>query len=147
MVTGHHVDAATLAQLVGFLRTLGDQCHHAKEEGLLFPSMREKGIPRETPLGALLSEHAEGRDYLGALSGHPSPAEQAAAALLCVRVMRDHIETEDQVVFPVADAVLGPAEQEALAHRYAELEARTFGPGFRERVVAELEALERAVPG
>jgi hemerythrin-like domain-containing protein len=147
MVTGHRVDAGTLTRLVAFLRTLGDQCHHAKEEGFLFPAMKQKGIASETPLGALLAEHAEERDYLGALSGHPSPAEQAAAALLCVQLMRDHIETEDQLVLPVADGVLAPAEQAVLAGRYAELEARTFGAGFQARIVAELEALERAIPG
>lgn len=146
MITGHRVDEPTMTRLVGLLRALADQCHHAKEEGVLFPAMRAKGILREGPLGTMLAEHSEGRDYLGTLSGHPSPAEQAAAALLCVQVFREHIENENRLILPVADDLFTPAEHAALARQYAELEARTFGPGFQERVAADLEALERAVP-
>lgn len=146
MITGHRVDEPTMTRLVGLLRVLSDQCHHAKEEGVLFPAMRAKGIPREGPMATMLAEHGEGRDYLGTLSGHPSPVEQAAAALLCAQVLREHVETENRLILPVADELFTPAEHAALARQYAELEARTCGPGFREGVAADLEALERAVP-
>jgi hemerythrin-like domain-containing protein len=147
MIAGHRVDEPTVTRLVGLLRALADQCHHAKEEGVLFPAMRAKGIPREGPMATMLAEHGEGRDYLGTLSGHPSPVEQAAAALLCAQVLREHVETENRLILPVADGLFTPAEHAALARQYAELEARTCGPGYRERVTADLEALERAVPG
>jgi hemerythrin-like domain-containing protein len=140
------VDETTLNELVTLLRRLADQCHHGKEEGHLYPSMREKGLPPDGRLAAVLSAHGEGRDYLGTLSGLPSPAERAAAALLYVRVTREHLETEEREVFPVADRMFAPAEQAELAGCYAELERRAFGPGFRDAVVAELERLEGLVP-
>jgi hemerythrin-like domain-containing protein len=140
------VEETTLKDLVALLRRLADQCHHGKEEGHLYPSMREKGLPADGRLRAVLSAHSESRDYLGTLSGVPSPAERAAAALLYVKVTREHLETENREVLPVADRIFGPAEQAELARCYREMERRTFGPGFREAVVAELERLEGLVP-
>jgi hemerythrin-like domain-containing protein len=146
LATRRAVDETTLNELVTLLRRLADQCHHGKEEGHLYPSMREKGLPPDGRLDAVLSAHGEGRDYLGTLSGLPSPAERAAAALLYVQVTREHLETEEREVFPVADRMFAPGEQAELARCYAEMEQRTFGPGFRDAVVAELVRLESLVP-
>jgi len=140
------VEETTLTELVALLRRLADQCHHGKEEGHLFPSMRGKGLPPDGRLAALLSAHGEGRDYLGTLSGLPSLAERAAAALLYVHVTREHLDAEEREVFPVADRLFAPAEQAELARCYVEMERRTFGPDFRDAVVAELERLESLVP-
>lgn len=146
VAAGRPVDETALKELVALLRTLADQCHHGKEEGYLFPSMKERGLPPDGPIGQLLAAHGEGRDYLGTLSGLPSRAERAAAALLYVRVMREHIEQENALVFPVADAIFTPDEQATLARCYREMEERTFGPEFGASVRAELERIERAIP-
>jgi hemerythrin-like domain-containing protein len=146
MAARRAVDETTMNELVTLLRRLADQCHHGKEEGHLFPSMREKGLPAGGRLVALLAAHGEGRDYLGTLSGLPSLVERAAAALLYVQVTRVHLDTEEREVFPVADGMFAPAEQAELARCYAEMEERTFGPGFRDAIVAELERLESLVP-
>ena len=38
-----------------FFRHFADQCHHAKEEDLLFPLLKERGIPEEGgPIGCML---------------------------------------------------------------------------------------------
>jgi hemerythrin-like domain-containing protein len=133
-VTVHHdrYDETALKDLIALLRTLADQCHHGKEEGYLYPSMKEKGIPPDGPIARLLAEHSEVRDYLGTLSGLPSRAERAAAALLYVRVMRQHIEQENAVIFPVADRLFTPEEQAALA-RAVRRWSRTFGARFGRR--------------
>ena len=133
--------------LVELLRRLADQCHHGKEEAHLYLRMREKGLPPDDRLRSLLAAHGEGRDYLGTLAGLPSPAERAAAALLYVRVMREHLETEEREVFPVADGMFTPAEQAGLARAYADAERVAFGPDFRDAVLAELDRLEGLLPG
>jgi hemerythrin-like domain-containing protein len=52
--------ATTLEESVNFLRHFADECHHFKEEKLLFPLMEEDGIPREgEPIGMMLVEHEE----------------------------------------------------------------------------------------
>jgi hemerythrin-like domain-containing protein len=95
----------------------------------------------------MLAAHAEGRDYLGTLAGLPSRAERAAAALLYVQVMREHIDKENNLIFPAADRLFTPEEQAMLAQCYREMEVRTFGTGFHEIVLAELDRIEQAIPG
>lgn len=146
LAVGQRVDARVFKALVGLLRTLADECHHAKEEGYLFPAMVAKGVLSSGPVGTILAEHNEERDYLAVLSGQRSRAERAAAALLCVRVMRWHIEKENEVLFPLADELFTTDEQVTLARSYDEMEAAAFGAGFRGRTTAELARLEGAIP-
>ena len=48
-----------------FFSHFADQCHHFKEEQVLFPAMEERGIPREGgPIGMMLMEHEEGRNHV-----------------------------------------------------------------------------------
>jgi hemerythrin-like domain-containing protein len=61
-------------------------------------------------------------------------------------MLRDHIEREDTVLFPMADAALSPVEHAELARRYAEVEERVVGPGVHERLLATLDRLEGAIP-
>jgi hemerythrin-like domain-containing protein len=147
MVARRPVDEGAMMDLVALLRRFVDQCHHGKEEGYLFPSMKEKGIPPEGPIAGILAAHSEGHDYVGTLSGAASLAERAAAALLYVRVMRQHLEAEDTTIFPAADQLFTPEEQAMLARCYCELEVRSFGARFRDEVLAELDRIERAIPG
>ena len=140
------VDEAVLKDLVALLRRFAEQCHHAKEESHLFPAMKAKGIAAEGEIGQLLAVHSEEHDYLGTLSGYASEVERAAAALLCVRVMRQHIESENTVIFPAADRLFTPDEQAALARSYRELEVSGFGARFREVVLTQLDRIERRLP-
>jgi hemerythrin-like domain-containing protein len=139
------VDEAALEDVVTLLRRLAEQCHHGKEESYLFPSMRAKGAA-EGEIGRLLAAHSEEHDYLSTLSGDASRAERAAAALLCVRVMRQHIEAENTVIFPVVDRLFTPEEQELLDRSYRELEVSGFGARFREDALAQLDQIERRLP-
>jgi len=143
---GEPVADGAFRELAGLLRTLVEECHHGKEEGYLFPEMIAKGAVAEGPAAAILATHHEGRDYLASLSGPRAPQERAAAALLYVRVMRAHLDQEQSVLFPVADASFTAEEQLELARRYEEVELMTFGPGLRQRLTATLARLEAAIP-
>ncbi len=51
-----------IEQLIGFFKVFVDQCHHGKEEKLLFPALEKIGVSREGgPIGVMLSEHDLGR--------------------------------------------------------------------------------------
>src|SRR5262249_38655112 len=58
LAAGRSVAEPAMKELVGQLRRLADQCHHGKEEGLLYPSMRAKGLPADSRLPALLAAHS-----------------------------------------------------------------------------------------
>ena len=146
LAVGRTVGDSALGDLVHLLRRLADRCHHVKEEMHLYPAMRAKGLPPDDRLRALLAAHGESRDYLETLAGLPSVAERAAAALLYVRVMREHLDSEERDVFPVADGMFTPAEQAELVRAYAETEQAAFGPRFGDAVRRDLDRLESLLP-
>ena len=146
LVAGRSVRDSALVDLVHLLRQLADRCHHAKEEQHLSPAMRAKGLPPIDEQRAELAAHGESRDYLGTLAGLPSPAERAAAALLYVRVMREHLDAEERDVFPVADVLLTPVEQAAIARACVDMERAEFGVGFGDGVRRDLDRLEALIP-
>jgi hemerythrin-like domain-containing protein len=135
-----------------FFRHFADECHHFKEEELLFPLMEEHGIPIEGgPIGMMLVEHEEGRSYvrsmLAALSlveaGNESAKESlASSAQAYCRLLREHIEKEDEILFRMADEVISADQQKKLLALFAEHEATQIGAGVHEKyrnIAAELE--------
>ena len=55
-------------QALDFIRHFADQCHHFKEEKVLFPALEEHGIPNQGgPIGMMLMEHEEGRAHVRAM--------------------------------------------------------------------------------
>ena len=67
----------------------------------------------------------------------PGPArttliENARAYL---RLLRDHIRKEDEILFVLADEALTLEEQKGLLRAFEEHEAREIGPGIHEKYV------------
>ena len=139
------VDAAT------FFRNFADRCHHAKEERHLFAAMAERGIPVQGgPIGAMLAEHEQGRAYVRTIreqgeryaAGELSDPERLVEAVQgYVRLLRAHIQKEDGVLYPMADRVLTPAEQEDLAQAFERVERDEMGVGEHERYHAMIDEL------
>jgi hemerythrin-like domain-containing protein len=104
------VDLDHLERIVEFIKIFVDQCHHGKEEDLLFPAI----IPMEGKLiGILLGEHSEGRSYVRAMGygltqmkkvGGDAGAEYAANAQKYIALMTQHIQKENNVLFPCSIA-------------------------------------------
>jgi hemerythrin-like domain-containing protein len=141
-----------IEQLIGFFKVFVDQCHHGKEEKLLFPALEEIGVSREGgPIGVMLAEHDLGRlnisGMLAALRKIKSGDNRAAGALkesavAYVDLLRRHIEKEDNVLFPIAAAQFS---DETLAHLeidFERLEKEEIGPGRHEEYHAMLDRLQ-----
>lgn len=143
LASGRAVSHATVSELVQLLRTFADRCHHGKEEDHLFPAMRAKGAGDALPV--FLEEHEEGRRHLRTLASDASGAERAAAARRYVGMLRDHIQRENEVLFPLADGLFTAAEHAALARAYGDVELQTVGPGVHDQLVATLAGLEATV--
>ena len=59
--SGQAVEVRTLRDIVEFMRTFADKCHHGKEEVQLFPALERQRFPAHgCPMGALLHEHQLG---------------------------------------------------------------------------------------
>ena len=140
-------------ELVDFLKNFVDRCHHAKEEKHLFALLQARGLPWEAgPLAVMLHEHEEGRACVRALAeavagdGAPDAAalEKARENLMAyAELLRAHIAKEDQVLYPMADNLLEPADQAALVKAFERVEAEELGPGVHERYHAWIEKLAK----
>jgi len=135
-----------------FFRYFADQCHHFKEEQVLFPAMEEHGIPRDGgPIGMMLTEHEEGRGYvrtmMAALTLAEARNEAAKDTLLnsarsYIRLLREHIQKEDEILFKIADDIISPDEQKELLRSFEEHEAKEIGEGVHEKYLKIVEELE-----
>jgi hemerythrin-like domain-containing protein len=139
-----------------FIRNFADQCHHFKEEQVLFPAMEQHGIPSEGgPVGVMLIEHEEGRTYVRSMlmaiaameAKNPAAKETLLhSARAYLRLLREHIQKEDDVLFRIADEVISADEQKALLHAFEEHEAKEMGEGVHEKYLKLVEELEEKHP-
>ena len=133
-----------------FIRQYADRFHHAKEEDVLFKALVANGMPEQnSPVAAMLMEHDHGRAFVrgmeGAaqrlLAGVNAVGELAENARGYCALLRDHIEKEDSILYPLAERVLPETVRAAMITAYAEAEAASPGleSNFR-HLVEEYEA-------
>jgi hemerythrin-like domain-containing protein len=149
---GREVNLDDVEQLVDFLQTFADRCHHGKEEDLLFPALEKAGVPREGgPVGVMLSEHTHGREFIqtmnNALPGlrrNDAGAKSAfvKAAHGYVQLLSDHIEKENNVLFDLAERHLPSETHAQLSEGFEKIEQERIGPGVHERYHAMLDRLQ-----
>ncbi len=128
-------------RLIQWLRAFADRNHHAKEERYLFPALGKAGVPAEGgPVGVMLAEHAQGRGFIQAMEAGDAPA-RVAAARRYVQLLRDHIEKENGVLFPLAEAVLEERAKKALAREFETVQVELGRDASIEHAEAEVERL------
>lgn len=142
-----------LDEMMAFLRTFADGCHHAKEEEFLFPAMERAGMPRTSgPLGVMLAEHERGRAFVRGIaealkeyrSGvRPMPPSFGANLRGYSNLLNQHIEKENMVLFPMAEKLIPESEHEAIAQAFDRLENERIGPGKHEEFHALLDRLKK----
>lgn len=137
------LDAEHARDAVEFFRNFADRCHHAKEETHLFTLMEERGFAREDgPTGVMLHEHEQGRAHVRAMGELITPAAAGDTAALArwneharayIDLLGQHIQKEDQCLYPMANQALSAADQEELARRFESVEHLEMGLGTHER--------------
>ena len=125
---GEAVPYEHLDQIVEFIKLFADKTHHGKEEDLLFPAMEAVGFPRESgPIGVMLMEHEQGRAFVSRLDKAVTQyknGEQVAVDTLVrnargyVHLLTQHIDKENNILFPMADSSIPIVKQEALLDEF-----------------------------
>jgi hemerythrin-like domain-containing protein len=125
-------DPEDLASFVVFFTELADKRHHTREETVLFEAMIQVGFPwRAGPIPTLEREHAEGRRLVATLekaagrAGAWTSVDRVRitdAARSLVSLLRQHIQKEDTILFPVARHNLPEATVAAMGARFEEME-------------------------
>ena len=140
-----------LSRPTDFIKGFADGCHHKKEEGVLFPAMVSFGVPEDGgPVGVMLAEHEQGRAITRALRaaaerlevGDQSASQEVIAnARDYSQLLRQHIMKEDRILFPMANQVLPPAEQDRVADGFDRIEHEETGEGIHEKYLALADRL------
>jgi hemerythrin-like domain-containing protein len=136
-----------------FIKGFADGCHHKKEEGVLFKTMEAAGVPVEGgPIGMMLSEHESGRVFTAGMrsaaqqlkNGNQSASgEIVKNALGYAQLLRQHIQKEDTILFPMADKFVLPAQQAEVMDGFEHVEHEETGEGVHEKYLALAESLEK----
>lgn len=152
--SGEEVNSEHLDQILDFIKNFADKCHHGKEEDLLFPAMEEVGIPKEGgPIGVMLMEHNVGRGSVKGMS--EAVAEYKAGdrevsskivenARNYITLLTQHIEKEDDILYPMGDMRISAERQEKLLEEFEKVEIEKIGVGKHEEFHKLLDNLKEA---
>ena len=151
---GQEPPVETLRNIVEFMRTFADKCHHGKEEAHLFPFLEKRGVPaRGCPIGVLIHEYKRGRTLVAQLaqaidayvSGTVSARDSVTEPLRgLMELYPSHIWKEKYLLFPMSNKVLSAADQQKLPEKFAEVEA-TVGREVHQRLERIAEEVEGIV--
>jgi hemerythrin-like domain-containing protein len=141
--TDRGFDTSDVEKIIDFLRVFADNCHHGKEEKVLFPALVLEGLAEEKgPISVMLQEHNIGRGYVnGMIAGledfkmNFAKSGRLIAACLTnyANLLQTHIRNEDNVLFPMADKVLSGQKQNEILKQFEKIEEDVIGHGAREQ--------------
>ena len=147
------VKPSDIENMLDFIRTFADKCHHGKEEDLLFPALEETGIPREGgPTGMMLMEHTQGRNYVkGAAEAFSKfgKEDETAKEIFTqnvknyISLLREHIDKEDNILYMIADMHIPEEVQKELLEKFQKVEEEKIGQGKHEEFHRILEELKK----
>ena len=130
-----------IADYAAFFGGFADECHHGKEEDILFRRLIDRGFPREAgPLAVMYHEHDLGRSHVRGLSACAASGDAVdPQALLShadayVPLLRQHILKEDRILYPMALQVLTGPELDALDTAFESFDRRMDASGARDRL-------------
>jgi hemerythrin-like domain-containing protein len=136
-----------------FFRQFADQCHHAKEEDVFFPVLKQRGIPEQGgPIGVMLHEHVLGRDCVGrmreASQAQPFDARTfAEAARQYIPLLRQHIFKENNVLFRMAEQVMSEADDADVTGRFSQVEQERGLNRLHESFASDVAGWEQVLGG
>lgn len=152
MVMNCSSEVSHMEMVVNLIRQYADGFHHAKEENLLFPLLRQKGFSSENgPISVMLHEHDEGRKFVKGMSAgiedYKLNGDSALPGVYLnmqgyIDLLRAHIGKENNVLFKMADRVLSPLEQQQLLDAFGAVETNDYGSGRIKQFVIDIEGLE-----
>lgn len=154
MEAGEAAPMDHIRQVLEFLQVFVDACHHGKEEEALFPAMEKEGIRREGgPIGVILGEHEAGRGFVKKmvefLSGLEPAKDEAkttfsVSAESYIGLLRQHIDKENNVLFPMADRFLSTEVQKRVSSDFERIEREKIGEGRHEAFHKMMDQLAEA---
>ena len=148
---GEEISLNDLESIIDFIRVFADKCHHGKEEGVLFPMLMEKGMPRQSgPIAVMLYEHERGREAVRMMregldmlvSGNNEGVSIfSKGATAYASLIREHIMKEDEILYVMARNLLDDSDMESMMKKFVNVERKIVGEGVHEKYIALAEKL------
>lgn len=140
--------------VVNIIKNYADGLHHKKEEDLLFPLFEQRTAGGHcAPVGVMLMEHEQGREYVNGMVNSIALFEEGNVAALQVvhhnmlgyaELLQNHIYKENNVLFRMADDALSADDQNMLVNKFSSIEAGAAEGSKIEDFVSAIESLEKA---
>ncbi len=150
--SGQEIDVQHLDQLLIILKEFVDHSHHGKEEKILFTALERLGFPSEGgPVGVMLSEHDNGRQYIQGMgdavasikAGDPDGLKKFANnASYYSSLMVDHIHKENNVLYPMADMHLSIEDKNTMLNDFKKVESDAIGLGNKHKYLDQIKELK-----
>lgn len=138
MNDGERVQAAAeeLPGAIDFLYNFMDRYHHGMEEKFLFPYAMERSEPLSVKIPALIAQHRTARELVGTIDASFRDQDwdgMGKFAVLLVHHMKDHIGTEEDLIFPSIDEMLGTDDDLDMNDRAQKWVEENFDVGYSHR--------------
>lgn len=151
---GERPPAQFFENAVLFAREFADKYHHFKEEHQMFRLLAEVAVGEfDAPIDALRYQHERGRSHINAiadaLSGYAEGHEQKMTAVLenaaaFCSLLRQHINREDHVFYPLVNKHLSHDQKEKLLVEFEKAEGKS-GADFFDKSAEQVEKMAKLV--
>ena len=150
IASGHEISPSYIDAVTDFLRTYTDECHHGKEEDILFRQLAEKPLSPELGemMQQLIEDHRWARTKVAALVDMSQRLREGDASVMSdvgghlaelAEFYPRHIETEDHTFFKPAMEYFDKDERAAMEHEFEQFDRAMIHAKYA-RVAEDLEA-------
>ncbi|MFH1364325.1 MAG: hemerythrin domain-containing protein [Candidatus Aenigmatarchaeota archaeon] len=144
--SGKDVDKDFFERVIDFIRNYADKFHHAKEEDILFEKLCDDKVQLQcNPVQQMLYEHDLGRNFVKGIEIGLKQGDKGMVvdnARNYAHLLREHIEKEDSILYPMADSVLDEKTQKTMLSKFKQAEDKRFAKGVKEKYIALVKELE-----
>lgn len=149
MKANNEVDLVDVIRIIYFMKIFGDECHHGKEEGILFPAFGKAGIIKQNGLlREIIAEHERERKLIKALQDSVFGESVKVDSFInstCsyTGLIRDHIKKENYNIFPDGDEMLSAEKHTELLKKFRAFEDGIIGKDYYPEYHSMLQKFER----
>jgi hemerythrin-like domain-containing protein len=131
-------------KVLEIIRDFVDECHHGKEEIVLFPLVKILGDVEARDVSMFLEDHEKGRNFIKALRESVSGGNSQGVIMNAKGysgVLLTHIKKEN-MTFPAWIEKLSNAQKEEISEKFEEIEEKTIGLGMHQAYVQKLNEIQ-----